>query len=65
MGQIVTQEYIDGILEGREYKKRFNPDRQDIDRIIENIRETMKIYRPGPVKDMLRGELDFWKAQIK
>ena len=65
MGQVLTQEYIDGICEGREYKKRFNPDRQDIDRIIQNIRETMKMFSGGPVKDMLRGELDFWKNQIK
>ncbi|MDB4726429.1 hypothetical protein OAF54_03240 [bacterium] len=60
-----SQAYIDGIKEGRQYLNRFKCNKHDMQDNIDNIKSTMKGFSVGPVKDMLKGELDFWKAQIK
>ena len=61
----VSKEYLDGIVDGREYLNRFKPNLEETRRILANIRETMHMFSPGPVKDSLKGERDFWINQIK
>ena len=61
----VSQEYVNGIKDGREYFKRFAPSESEIKDIIANIRATMKEFSSGPVKDMFKGERDFWSLQLK
>lgn len=65
MTQAVTAEYIEGIKEGRAFMKRFEPDIPMIRNNIENLKMTMREFSPGPVKDMLKGECDFWQNQLK
>lgn len=64
MSMTVTAEYLEGIKEGRAYLKRFEPDQEAMVLIVDNIERTMKLFSAGPVKDMLRGERDFWRNQI-
>lgn len=61
----VSHAYITGIKEGRELLKQ-NPNYNcdDIQAIIENTNDTLKGFT-GDVADMLRGERDFWKHQLK
>lgn len=59
----VTQSYIDGIKEGRSYMREYAPSREDVVSIMDNLKSTMKAFSAGPVKDLLKGELDFWKGQ--
>lgn len=65
MSQQVTAEYLAGIRDGREYLRRFNPGLDEMRQILANIRETAHSFGPGEVKDMLKGERDFWTNQIK
>ena len=64
-GQTVSQEYLLGIRDGREYKKRFDPGLSEMRSLVSNIEETMRTFSAGPVKEYLKGERDFWKNQIK
>lgn len=62
--QTVSQHYLDGIREGRESLKMHGPGiaRQE----IENLRSTIKGFSAdNPVGQFLRGELDFWRHQLK
>ncbi len=62
----VTQEYIEGIREGRSYLNKFNPSLQDMLDVFENVKATAKKFAANtPVGQMLRGERDFWALQIK
>lgn len=61
----VTQEYLDGIREGREYFNRFKPDLFDMHSIMANIELTLRRRFSREVSDVLKGERDFWKNQIK
>lgn len=63
--QTVTAEYIQGIKDGRQWFKRFEPDMQMMNDNVRNIKETMRTFGAGPVKDMLRGELHFMQQAIK
>jgi hypothetical protein len=65
MAKTVTTEYLAGIREGREYLNSHKPDVQEMTLILANVRETAKLFSAGPVKDMLKGERDFWINQIK
>lgn len=60
----VTQEYLEGIKDGREvFKKEGLTYAQDH---INNLKETIKRFdASSPVGQMLRGERDFWVNQIK
>jgi len=60
----VSQEYLLGIRDGREYKRRFDPTLFDMREIVRNIENTLQGFS-GPVAEHLRGERDFWKNQIK
>jgi len=65
MAKTVTAEYLAGIREGREYLNSHKPDVQEMALILANVRETAKRFSAGPVKDILKGERDFWINQIK
>ena len=61
-----TQAYIMGIKEGRALLTATpSLDRVDIMDIIDNLTSTLKRGFSGDVADMLRGERDFWKNQLK
>ena len=60
----VTSDYINGIREGRETLRRCGPSvaRQELD----NLTATVRMFdASNPVGQMLRGERDFWRNQIK
>lgn len=63
--ETVTHEYLIGIREGRELKARFKPDLAGMRAYLASCEDTMREFGPGPVKDILRGERDFWRSQIK
>lgn len=62
--QTVSEEYLMGITEGRQLLNSSNPDLQDMKAFLNSCEATMKEFGPGPVKDMLKGERDFWRLQI-
>lgn len=64
MSKQVTESYIDGIREGREFLKAHKPSVSDMRDILANIIDTLKGFSSGPVADLLRGERDFWRKQI-
>jgi len=62
----ISQAYIMGIKEGRALltaEPSFS--RSEILDIIDNLTSTLKRGFAGDVADMLRGERDFWKNQLK
>lgn len=62
----VTQEYLDGILEGRAYLRRWEPTLADMRDVLANVVQTAKGFEASsPCGQMLRGERDFWRGQIK
>lgn len=63
----VSAEYIMGIVEARKFWRHLPPEErvEMAPDFLRNIKETMRAFSPGPVKDCLRGERDFWKHQIK
>ena len=63
--QTVTAEYIQGIKDGRQWCKQFNPDMQMLRDNIRNIKMTMREFSAGPVKDCLRGELHMIENAMK
>lgn len=67
MSNTVTQEYLNGILDARKFWRDLPADERvsDAQAYLDNIKRTMATFSPGPVKDHLRGERDFWAYQIK
>lgn len=66
MKNTVTAEYIDGIKEGRSILEKYGTDVISIQDRIDNLKSTLKGFsRSTPVGQMLLGELDFWKNQLK
>lgn len=65
--QTVTQEYLDGIREGRELWNTLAPEcrLEEAPAYLANVEATMRTFSAGPVKDLLRGERDFWRNQIR
>jgi len=61
----VTQEYLMGIKQGREYLNLYKPDLSEMKMCLKNIEQTMITFSKGSVKEMFKGERDFWKLQIK
>lgn len=61
----ISTEYCQGIKDGRSYLERFQPGVVQIREIISNLLSTMKGFGPGPVKDIMKGERDFWQLQLK
>lgn len=64
--QTVTAEYLMGIKEGRDLLRKFGTEAITIRDRIDNLKRTMKGFPAStPVGQMLRGELDFWRNQMK
>ena len=61
----ISAEYLMGIKEGRELLKASNPDLDMMRAYLASTIATMREFSAGPVKDMLKGERDFWQNQIK
>lgn len=60
----VTQEYLMGIRDARQLFLRYGAD--DAHAHLANINLTLKAFdASSPVGQMLRGERDFWRNQIK
>lgn len=63
-GKTVTAEYLAGIREGREWFKRHGM--TDAKANLDNLTRTARTFSASsPVGQMLRGERDFWRNQIK
>lgn len=64
----VSETYLDGIKEGRLLKKQLTKDginiAAEIPEILENIAATSR-GASAPVRELLRGERDFWLHQKK
>ena len=64
--QTVTEEYIMGVKEGREILEKYGTENFSIQERIDNLKSTLKGFsKTSPVGQMLLGELDFWKNQLK
>lgn len=63
-GKTVTAEYLAGIREGRQWLKRYGM--EDAQANLDNLVRTCRMFdASNPVGQMLRGERDFWRNQIK
>jgi hypothetical protein len=65
MPSTYSAEYIAGIQEGRQLKRLTNPDLAMMREFHASCVATMREFSAGPVKDLLKGERDFWQNQIK
>lgn len=64
--QTVTAEYIMGVKEGREILEKYGIENFSVQEQIDNLKSTLKGFsKTSPVGQMLLGELDFWKNQLK
>lgn len=64
MPKTVTAEYTEGIKEGRADLKRYGM--ADAQARLDNLIATARRFdAQSPVGQMLRGERDFWRNQIK
>lgn len=64
MSAQVSQFYIEGIKEGRASLKRNGPSVAKDE--LDNLNRTIKGFpASSPVGQLLRGERDFWRNQIK
>jgi hypothetical protein len=61
----VSAEYLMGIREGRELFDRSKPDLAMMREFLASTIATAQEFSAGPVKDMLKGERDFWRHRIK
>jgi hypothetical protein len=60
----VTSDYLMGIREGRETLRRCGPEMAHAE--LENLNATIRMFGAShPVGQLLRGERDFWRNQIK
>ena len=65
MAATISAEYLAGIREGRERLTKYGAELTPADE-IQNLRSTIRGFAASsPVGQMLRGELDFWKNQLK
>lgn len=60
----VTQDYLNGIREGRAWLRDYGMD--GAQEHLDNLTATARTFdAQSPVGQMLRGERDFWRDQIK
>ena len=60
----VTSDYLMGIRQGREMLRRCGPEMAHAE--LENLNATIRMFGGShPVGQLLRGERDFWRNQIK
>ena len=63
MEKTVTQAYLLGILEGRDFLRQHGA--EDADGHIANLRTLCKMHSASSTMgQMFRGELDFWRNQL-
>lgn len=71
MTKIISQSYLDGIVEGRQLLKAWQAEGfTDIPALaqasLESLNRLCTMYdATNPVGQMMRGERDFWRNQIK
>lgn len=64
MGNMVTQEYLEGIREGRAWLRAHGS--EDAALHLDNLNRTIKGFSASsPVGQRIRGERDFWRNQLK
>ena len=62
--QTVTAEYLEGIREGRAWLRKYGAD--DAAALLDNLNRTCRMFdASSAVGQMLRGERDFWRNQVK
>jgi hypothetical protein len=61
----MSAEYLLGIRKGRELFEREKPDLDMMREFLASTIATSREFSAGPVKDMLKGERDFWRNRIK
>ena len=66
----VSQAYLDGILEGRDFMRHCVEAGDTIDRAfmidhIDTIERTMAQGFSGAMRDFMRGQRDFWRNKLK
>lgn len=66
--QTVTAAYLEGIIEGRDFKRHClaagdRVDREFITAHIDAIERTMRGFS-GTMREFMRGERDFWHHQL-
>lgn len=68
-GAVISQAYLMGIREGRAFWHRLEKDGiadlQHAREALANCRECLAIGFVGDIRDMMRGERDFWLQRIK
>ena len=69
MSQTVTHAYLMGIREGREFWQKMEREgRANLETAQEclgHVRECLGMGFAGDLRDMMRGERDFWLQRIK
>ena len=64
MAQTVTDEYLEGILEGRAWFKQYGMDNAQVH--LDSLERTARTFSASsPVGQMLRGERDYWRNKVK
>ncbi len=68
--QTVSQAYLDGIIEGRDFQRDTLARGETIDRAfvtdhIATIERTMAQGFSGTMRDFMCGERDYWRNQLK
>jgi len=64
MSQTVSEEYLEGIREGRQMFRRHGIELAHEE--LDNLKRTIKGFAASsPVGQLLRGERDFWVNQLK
>jgi hypothetical protein len=66
--QTVSQTYLEGIREGRDFRRRCvaagdTIDREFVAAHLDAIERTMRGFS-GTMRDFMRGERDFWRLQL-
>ena len=62
--QTVTECYLLGIREGRDYLKQFAPSIEEMRALAANCETLLKQGFAREMADVFRGERDFWRNQI-
>jgi hypothetical protein len=64
MSNTITSEYLEGILDGRAWLDKYGMDGAQVH--LDSLERTARTFSASsPVGQMLRGERDFWRNQIK
>jgi len=62
----VSESYLLGIAEGRELLRQYGPwSRDDMQRMAENLHDLARQGFAPEMRDMFKGERDFWRNQLR